>query len=224
MVKRYVHVVFALVMLMMCWEYNGWDAALADSHIPEQSIRLRIIAHSDSPRDQWIKLKIRDEITRHMRKWVQEPETLQEARVEVERHLPAFEELVGQLLRQYGFQYAYSVQLAVVDFPTKIYGSKRYPAGDYEALRVVLGQGKGENWWCVLFPPLCFIDLTTSVTVLDEEDELAFADQMEQAKQVEHRMADTIETRFFIVEWFKKIRHRLKSEVKSEVNGEVKGD
>lgn len=168
LIGRYGFIVFALMMLIVSWEYQATQIVLAQSHIPEESIRLRILAHSDSPRDQWIKLKVRDEIVHHMREWVTDPQTIDDARAEVEHYVQAFEQLVGEVLQQYGFTYSFSVELAIVDFPTKIYGSKRYPAGDYEALRVVLGNGKGENWWCVLFPPLCFVDLTTSVTVKEQ--------------------------------------------------------
>lgn len=190
---RYAFVAFALIMLIVSWEYQATHVVLAQSDIPEESIRLRILAHSDSPRDQWIKLKVRDEIVNHMREWVADPQTIDDARAEVTHYVQAFEQLVGEVLQQYGFSYNYSVELGIVDFPTKIYGSKRYPAGDYEALRVVLGSGKGENWWCVLFPPLCFIDLTTSVTVIEEPEQ-----------------TEEIETRFFLWDAMKEVGNFFK--------------
>jgi len=96
-----------------------------------------------------------------MNGWVAQldnPQSLEEARRIIREHLPAIEEQVGQTLKQYGKNYDYQVELGTVPFPTKMYGGAVYPAGDYEALRVTLGEGKGKNWWCVLFPPLCFID------------------------------------------------------------------
>lgn len=191
--KRYCYIAFTLVMLLISWEYNLSGVALAQGEIPEESIRLRILAHSDSPQDQWIKLKVRDEVILHMRTWVAEPQNIDAAREEVQAYLQSFDQLVGEVLAQYGFNYDYTVELGVVEFPTKIYGSKRYPAGDYEALRVQLGAGKGENWWCVLFPPLCFIDLTTSVTVEPEQK----VDEDRTRKPVAD---DDIEARFFLWE------------------------
>lgn len=191
--KRYCYIAFTLVMLLISWEYNLSGVALAQGEIPEESIRLRILAHSDSPQDQWIKLKVRDEVILHMRTWVAEPQNIDVAREEVQAYLQSFDQLVGEVLAQYGFNYDYTVELGVVEFPTKIYGSKRYPAGDYEALRVQLGAGKGENWWCVLFPPLCFIDLTTSVTVEPEQ-------KVDEDRTREPVADDDIEARFFLWE------------------------
>lgn len=204
--ERYAFIAFALIMLIVSWEYQANHIVLAQSDIPEESIRLRILAHSDSPRDQWIKLKVRDEIVNHMREWVADPETIDEARAEVTHYVQKFEQLVGEVLQQYGFSYSYSVELAVVDFPTKIYGSKRYPAGDYEALRVVLGNGKGENWWCVLFPPLCFIDLTTSITVKEQPEQAQSNDANDaQVGQAQAVHADEIEARSYIWDKMKEV-------------------
>lgn len=75
----------------------------------------------------------------------------------VRGHLPELNKLVGQELKNRGLTYDYNVELATVPFPTKMYGKLIYPAGDYEAVRVTLGKGEGQNWWCVLFPPLCFV-------------------------------------------------------------------
>lgn len=93
--------------------------------------------------------------------WVaglEDPQSLEQARALIQSHLPELNDLVGGELAQRGIDYSYKVELGTVPFPTKMYGGRVYPAGEYEALRVTLGAGKGQNWWCVLFPPLCFID------------------------------------------------------------------
>ncbi|EOS54172.1 stage II sporulation protein R [Paenibacillus barengoltzii] len=158
---------FSIVMLMMSWEGQMVDTAAAagsqavNSQIPQESIRLRILANSDGAADQLVKRRVRDAVVEQMNEWVaqlENPQSLEEARRVIREHLPAIEEQVGQTLKQYGKNYNYQVELGTVPFPTKMYGGAVYPAGDYEALRVTLGEGKGKNWWCVLFPPLCFID------------------------------------------------------------------
>jgi stage II sporulation protein R len=126
--------------------------------IPEESIRLRILANSDTPVDQWTKRQIKNVVVTQMNKWVDEPTSLEEAREIVNSRLPEIEQLIGKELQRLGFDYSYKAELAQVPFPTKMYGNRRYPAGEYEALRITLGQGNGQNWWCVLFPPLCFVD------------------------------------------------------------------
>lgn len=164
--RRFAFIAFALMVMMLCWETNRSQAAIAGlGGIPQQSIRLRILANSDTIEDQWIKRKVRDAVVEEMNRWVAEPQDIEQAREAIRDHLPEIRELIGQVLAQHGFRYGYSVQLGVVPFPTKMYGDRVYPAGDYEALRVTLGEGKGQNWWCVLFPPLCFVDAVTGEAV-----------------------------------------------------------
>lgn len=153
-----------LMMIMMAWEGQKSDAAVAEVMIPQDSIRLRILANSDSTQDQLIKREIRDKIVEQMNQWVSEledPQSLDQARALVRKHLPELNTLVGAELEKRNISYTFNVELGEVPFPTKMYGGTVYPAGNYEAVRVTLGTGKGQNWWCVLFPPLCFIDAGT---------------------------------------------------------------
>lgn len=149
------------MVLMMAWEGQKTDAAVAEVSIPQESIRLRILANSDGAQDQLVKRQIRDKIVEQMNQWVsalEDPQSLEQARALIRNHLPELNALVGSELEKRGIEYSYKVELGVVPFPTKLYGGTVYPAGEYEAVRVTLGAGKGQNWWCVLFPPLCFID------------------------------------------------------------------
>ncbi|WP_424766582.1 stage II sporulation protein R [Paenibacillus sp. sgz302251] len=156
--KSYGFIIFALILLMMSWEAQQMDAAVAGSDIPQEAIRLRILANSDSPADQLVKRIVRDEIVKAMNGWVTAPQTIEEARQTIIGHMPEIERITAEVLLSRGFDYGSSAELGLVAFPTKMYGSKVYPAGDYEALRITLGEGSGQNWWCVLFPPLCFVD------------------------------------------------------------------
>ncbi len=142
----------------------SWESSLeAKGIIPDDSIRIRILANSDSVSDQWIKRKVRDAIITETKLWTQqlELEEISSARQMIESQLPVIHRVVEQTLEQYGFYYSAEVELGQVDFPTKTFGKHVYPENQYEALRITLGKGEGENWWCVLFPPLCFIDGTT---------------------------------------------------------------
>lgn len=163
MVKRYswqssVYLALALIFLLVTWEHNRALAAVAESAIPEESIRLRILANSDSPADQALKRHVRDAIVEEMNGWVLEPENIEAARSVIRARLPELTRVVEREMERYGYAYASRVELGVVPFPAKMYGNKVYPAGDYEALRVTIGEGAGQNWWCVLFPALCFVD------------------------------------------------------------------
>ncbi|SFI66997.1 stage II sporulation protein R [Thermoflavimicrobium dichotomicum] len=130
-----------------------------DKEIPEQAIRLRILANSDTVQDQWLKRKVRDQVVEEIQSWAAQPRNLDEARKLIGKRIPLFQQIAEQTVRQYGFTYPVKVDFGQVPFPTKLYGEKVYPAGNYEALRITLGKGEGDNWWCVLFPPLCFVDM-----------------------------------------------------------------
>lgn len=154
----YTYLFFAIVMLVMCWEGQRADAAIANGDIPKDSIRLRILANSDSAIDQAIKRYVRDAVVDEINTWVTGPQTIDQARQTIHAHMSEIEQVIGTKLSSRGFNYGFKAELSVVPFPTKIYGNKVYPAGNYEALRITLGRGEGQNWWCVLFPPLCFVD------------------------------------------------------------------
>ncbi|WDL99467.1 stage II sporulation protein R [Alicyclobacillus sp. ALC3] len=127
--------------------------------IPKQALRLRIIANSDSNADQSVKLKVRNAVVVQVAEYLRGAKNAQQARTIVEAHIPQIEALAKKVVRQNGFTYAVKTNVGMVPFPTKIYGNQVYPAGNYEALRIELGKAAGMNWWCVLFPPLCFIDI-----------------------------------------------------------------
>lgn len=154
----YGYLILALFVLVMSWEQLRTDAAAIEGSIPEQSIRLRILANSDSPVDQAVKRHVRDAVVNAMNGWVSGPATIEDARATIRSHMGELEAVIAQELQSRGFEYGFQAELAVVPFPTKMYGSRVYPAGNYEALRITLGKGAGQNWWCVLFPPLCFVD------------------------------------------------------------------
>lgn len=182
--RSVVLIMVVLAVLVMSWELQKVDAAVAGSHIPEESIRLRILANSDAPADQAVKRVVRDAVVEAMNSWVTGPQTIEEARATMRQHMGEMELLVGKVLSSRGFDYAFHIELGQVPFPTKMYGSEVYPAGSYEALLITLGEGKGQNWWCVLFPPLCFIDVASGEAVAaDVEVEPSKAASKEETKE-----------------------------------------
>ncbi|WP_145149377.1 stage II sporulation protein R [Paenibacillus xylanexedens] len=198
-VKQIGLIIVCLMMIIMMWEGQKTDAAVAAAAIPEQSIRLRILANSDSTGDQLVKREIRDAVVAQMGEWVAElenPQSLDEARQVIREHLSEIENKVGEELTSRGLHYAYQVELGSVPFPTKLYGGTVYPAGDYEAVRITLGEGKGQNWWCVLFPPLCFIDAGTGDALAKPSTVSAAAAESGDAEATVQ--GDTPEARFFL--------------------------
>lgn len=166
--KQILITLFAMTVALMSWEGQAADANLIKKEqgpIPQQSIRLRIIANSDSIQDQWLKREVRDEIIKQMNTWVTTIDDYEHAVDLVEAKLPELEDLVEHTIQDRGFAYTAQVDFGQVPFPTKQYGSYIYPAGEYQALRIRIGEAKGQNWWCVLFPPLCFIDMSNGDAV-----------------------------------------------------------
>lgn len=121
-------------------------------------VRLHVVANSNSPSDQELKLDVRDRILEVAGKLVRKSRTQSEAIAALQRNIPQLEGAATDVVRTRGRNYPVKVHLGEFAFPERKYGRLVLPAGTYQALRVTLGEGKGRNWWCVLFPPLCLID------------------------------------------------------------------
>ncbi|WP_170292096.1 stage II sporulation protein R [Heliobacterium mobile] len=133
---------------------------------PLPLLRLHVIAPSDDPADQALKLKVRDEILAYVDPLLADCHSVEESREVVLQHLDEIQKKAEERVQQEGYNYSVAPQVGRFQFPKKVYGHLVAPAGEYEALRVVIGEGKGANWWCVLYPPLCLSDRTgAQVTV-----------------------------------------------------------
>ncbi|WP_174614949.1 stage II sporulation protein R [Virgibacillus ihumii] len=165
--------------------------------IPDEAIRLRILANSDSPADQALKRMVRDEVSDVISKWVKDITDIDEARRMIEARIPEVKQIVGDVLKKENKQSGYDVKYGKnISFPAKLYGNYMYPAGKYEAVLITLGEGKGANWWCVLFPPLCFLDFSNGTSVAE-----ASPASEKEKKELEEE-EEPVEVKFFLFEWF----------------------
>lgn len=170
--------------------------------IPDEAIRLRILANSDDAVDQEIKYAVRDRVNAHIEKTVAHIDDLDVARETIEATIPRLNEIVSETLGDYKQQYPFQITFKEdVPFPLKTYGPYLYPAGDYEAILITLGEGNGENWWCVLFPPLCFIDFFNDTSLVDAEEDEANDDTLAKDQASDHH-EDDVEVRFFLFDLF----------------------
>ena len=169
-----IYLLFSLFVLVLNWEYQN-SQAIATYHSEvsqDEAIRLRILANSDGIKDQMLKREIRNEVNRVITEWVLDIESLEDAKEVIVSQLDEIEAIVAKELQRAGMNQSYKVEFdSSVQFPTKLYGNLVYPAGEYNAILITLGEGKGENWWCVLFPPLCFLDFANGDAVEHEQDE-----------------------------------------------------
>ncbi len=124
-------------------------------------IRFHVLANSDSEADQALKLRVRDRILEETCLPLEEAQNTTEAVAQIQKHMADIREVALKEIQSQGYDYPVSVQLGVFDFPVRQYGNVTLPAGRYPALRVVIGEGAGHNWWCVMFPPLCFVEEST---------------------------------------------------------------
>lgn len=132
---------------------------------PNQLLRFHIIANSNSSVDQAIKLKVRDVLLKKLDPIFQKETSVKQAEAMVKSHQKQIAAWVQAVLRKYHVSYKAKISLGQYVFPTKTYGTFALPAGRYEALEVKLGQARGQNWWCVLYPPLCLVDPTSATSV-----------------------------------------------------------
>ena len=154
---RMLSIMAAGVMLLcsLCPAYTREEAVLLKSMAEGKLVRLHVIAASDSPEDQRIKLKVRDAILEKFSAPLSQPDSPQALLALVDRQLGELEETAAAVLRAEGYAGPVHAETGVFPFPDKTYGRVLVPAGDYPALRIVIGEGKGQNWWCVLYPALC---------------------------------------------------------------------
>lgn len=168
---------------------NETTAAQETVIIPDEAIRLRILANSDSDKDQEIKQQVRDAVNEEITEWVEDLTSLEEARTLIQSRLPEIQRLAEAVLQEKNVKDHVRVDFGMVDFPTKLYGEYLYPAGEYEAILITIGEGKGANWWCVLFPPLCFLDFSNGMAVSEGFDE-AEETKKEEVQQAEETIAE----------------------------------
>lgn len=165
--------------------------------MPEEVLRLHILANSDSEEDQNLKYGLRDFLLSDLSGVFSDAENLEDAEKAAEDNLSVIEKLSESYVGENGYTYNVKAELAEMYFTTRVYGSVTMPAGNYKALRIIIGEGKGKNWWCVLFPPLCLPAASKSETDLSKAD---FFYSKEASKAVESG-ENGIEIRFAIFEW-----------------------
>ena len=145
-----------LVLVVAVLGFSGADQLKRGSAY-DGILRLHVIANSDSCKDQGLKLQVKDRVVALMRQELQGVEAIDQARNRTRECLPLIRQAAQAEVRKQGYDYPVRVSMGEYEFPTRFYGNLVFPQGRYEAVRVIIGEGKGRNWWCVLFPPLCLV-------------------------------------------------------------------
>ena len=170
--------------------------------IASSVFRLHVIANSDSKEDQDLKYKVRDNLLKYMNKICKDCTSKEDAISLVEKNKDIFKQIALDTIRNEGFSYDVNINIGNFEFPTKNYGDISLPAGLYDALRLEIGEAKGQNWWCVMFPPLCFVDISSGV--VPEESKEVLQDNLteEEFALISDKSSDEIQFKFKLLEFF----------------------
>lgn len=177
-----------------------------ESEIYDTVVRLHVLANSDTEEDQALKLKVRDEVIAAVTPAVEGCRSQSEAIERIEKILPAIEERALASVMEQGYDYSVKVVLGEEYYPTRSYETCAFPQGKYVSLRVLIGEGEGQNWWCCLFPPLCLSAATDSAGESNEEAFISVGLTGDQYKVITETSNPKYRVRFKILEaissWF----------------------
>lgn len=206
--------IFLLLMFFVFgiinYVYINTDRAIAD--VADKLIRLHVVANSDSMEDQELKRKVRDEVIKQIAPKFEGLKDISEVREVIASNIALIESIAREVIQQNNKLYGAKAVMGSFDFPTKIYGNLTLPAGNYQALKVVLGKGEGQNWWCVMFPPLCFIDIAHGVVPEKTMSELKQSLTEEEYRLITAAKTDEempIKLKFKIVEIARSINQKI---------------
>lgn len=176
-------------------------------NLSNEVFRLHVIANSDSADDQNLKLLVRDNVIKYMNVICKDSSSKEETIQIVNNHLEEFRTIANNTITQNGYSYEANVKVGNFEFPTKQYGDISFPAGYYDALKIKIGKAQGQNWWCVLYPSLCFIDMSTGIVPEESKEELKDNLTDEEYTLISEHDTPTIKFKFKLVEFFAKNKY-----------------
>lgn len=176
--------------------YESLQASIAS-----KILRFHVLANSDSEADQALKLKVRDEVGGYLQPLLEGAEGLDETKEIVNAHLAEVVATAENTIQKNGYSYKVEASIKKVEFPEKTYGEYSFPAGEYEALQVEIGMGEGQNWWCVLYPNMCFKG--TVYEVIEEDAEEALREVLSPSEYAHVFDSGNVQIRCKLLEYFK---------------------
>lgn len=195
--KRFI-LVSALLIIYVCISAVSYTHAVT-TDIADSVFRLHVIANSDSDEDQNLKYIVRDKVIEYMSSISQNASSKEEVIKIAKANLDKIQAIASQTIRENGYTYSVNVEVGNFSFPSKRYGDITLPPGYYDALRIKIGEAEGQNWWCVMFPPLCFVDVTSGV-VPDESKEIMKENLSKEEFDLISKNSNEVKVKFKIVE------------------------
>jgi stage II sporulation protein R len=179
----------------------------ANESYKENLIRFHVLANSDTKEDQDLKLLVRDAIIAYLQPFLADSKSVEESEEIIKSQYANIETLSKEIIKENGYDYSVSAEITYANFPTKQYSSVVLPAGEYKALRVEIGAAAGKNWWCVMFPPLCFVDTQNGVIDASTDEklqEVLSEEEYELIVQKDSNKLTRVEMKFKLVELFER--------------------
>ena len=195
--KRFI-LVSALLIIYVCISAVSYTHAVT-TDIADSVFRLHVIANSDSDEDQNLKYIVRDKVIEYLSSISQNASSKEEVIKIAKANLDKIQAIASQTIRENGYTYSVNVEVGNFSFPSKRYGDITLPPGYYDALRIKIGKAEGQNWWCVMFPPLCFVDVTSGV-VPDESKEIMKENLSKEEFDLISKNSNEVKVKFKIVE------------------------
>ncbi len=205
-IKNLLIIILLLFIYCIICAFSYVNAVSTD--IQNSVFRLHVIANSDSDEDQNLKYIVRDKVLEYISSISNSSMTKDEVIALASENINEIQKIAENTIHENGYNYSVKLNIGNFSFPTKKYGDITFPAGFYDALKIEIGEAKGHNWWCVMFPPLCFVDVTSGV--VPEESKQTIRDNLsEEEYKLLSENSGNMNFKFKIVEMFQDISIKL---------------
>ena len=195
-------ILFSIYVFICAFSYVNAVSANISSSV----FRLHVIANSDSAEDQNLKYLVRDALIDYMYSVSKNSNSKDEAISIAYQHKSDFYKIAKKVINDNGYDYNVNISIGNFTFPTKNYGDISLPAGYYDALKVEIGNASGQNWWCVMFPPLCFVDISTGIVPEDSKETIKDSLHTEEYNLINNAQTADVKFKFKLLEFFQNIK------------------
>ena len=199
MKNAFIYTILGAICFLYIWtSVLGYD--LLQPSIASKVLRFHVLANSDSVADQAVKEEVRDAVGVYLQPLLEEAESLEETKQIIGKNIRGVIQVAEETLSKNGYDYKVTAQITRTNFPEKSYGAYTFPKGEYEALQIVIGEGAGQNWWCVLYPNMCFRG--SVFEVVEEEAGEALREVLSPWEYADVFDSGKVELRFKFLEFF----------------------
>lgn len=205
LIKKPIFITITAFVFFLIFSAYSYASSIS-SDLSKSVFRLHVIANSDSAEDQNLKYLVRDALIDYMNSVSKNSNSKDEAISIAYQHKSDFYKIAKKVINDNGYDYNVNISIGNFTFPTKNYGDISLPAGYYDALKVEIGNASGQNWWCVMFPPLCFVDISTGIVPEDSKETIKDSLHTEEYNLINNAQTADVKFKFKLLEFFQNIK------------------